>query len=424
MEHITKPADYLHIAARRGIKPGLDRIRNICSALGDPQDCMRTIHVAGTNGKGSFCAMLSSVLTAQGFRVGCFNSPAMLSPCDCLRIGSRECTSHDLDTILADIIPVCESLADKPTEFEVMTAAAFVYFLRNRCDIAIIECGMGGDTDATNIIGAPLLSVITNVQLDHTAFLGSTFEEIAHHKAGIIKQGCPALYGGSNAVDTVCAVASQRRSALYLTDHSRFRLTKQTIDGISFTVDDQTELNVSLAGKYQLENAANVVTAVEVLREKGLIISDHALRKGLSSVSWQGRFEVLSRDPLIIFDGAHNPEGIHQAADTLRVCLPGQYILLTGVMADKDYSAYPLMLGNQASCAVTVAPDNPRALPADKLAQVFEANGIRSFPADTVPDGVMLAYALSRHLQLPLVALGSLYMYADFRRQLANLTSR
>lgn len=422
MENFTEPSDYLRIAAKRGIKPGLSRIRSICDALGDPQNNMRIIHVAGTNGKGSFCAMMSAVLSAQGFRVGCFNTPALVSPCDCLRINGKPCTRHDLNQVLADIIPVCERLEDKPTEFEVITAAAFVYFLKNRCDIAIIECGMGGDTDATNVIGAPLLSVITNVQLDHTSFLGNTYDQIALHKSGIIKPGCPALYGGTYAKEVVCKVAMQRRSQLFITDRSRFRLTGQSISGISFTTDGSNELNVSLAGKYQLDNAANVITAVEILREKGLIISDDALRYGLSHVSWQGRFEIMSRKPLVIFDGAHNPDGIRQTADTLKICLPGQFILLTGVMADKDYALYPQMLGKQISCAVTVPPDNPRALPSDKLAQVFEENGVRSFPADSVSDGVMLAYALACHLQLPLVALGSLYMYADFRRQLLALT--
>lgn len=422
MENFTEPIDYLHIAAKRGIKPGLDRIRSICDAFGDPQNNMRIIHVAGTNGKGSFCAMMSAVLSAQGFKVGCFNSPALVSPCDYLRINGKPCTKHDLNKVLADVIPVCERLDDKPTEFEVLTAAAFVYFLKNRCDIAIIECGMGGETDATNVIGAPMLSVITNVQLDHTEFLGKTHYDIAYNKSGIIKPGCPVLFGGSEGLKAVDEVAAHRRSQLYITDHSRFRITRQSIDGISFTTDGGSEMELSLAGKYQLDNVGNLITAVEILREKGLIISDDALRYGLSHVSWHGRFEVMSREPLIIFDGAHNPDGIRQAADTLSTCLPGQFILLVGVMADKDYGLYPQLLEGQISCAVTVSPDNPRALAADKLAKVFEDNGIRSFPADSVADGVMLAYALACHLQLPLVALGSLYMYADFRRQLFSLT--
>ena len=230
---------YLKKAAERGSILGLSRITELLRLMGDPQEKVRTVHIAGTNGKGSFGAMLTSVLKSAGYKVGGFSSPAITKVTDSFRIDGAELPEEEFAELIGDIAPICESMDEKPTEFEVLTAAAFELFVRKGCDIALVECGMGGDLDSTNVIKAPVLSVITNVQKDHAAFLGNTIAEIASHKCGIIKQGRPVYFGGDSeeACEIAADTAEKMGAELFLPDYSQFSWSDEscTINGTDIT---------------------------------------------------------------------------------------------------------------------------------------------------------------------------------------------
>ena len=400
-------------------KLGLERITELCKKLGNPQNKTKIIHVAGTNGKGSFCTMLSAILRYSGYKVGEFSSPALTEVTDSFRIDSNEISRDDFAEIMEDIIPYCEAMDDKPTEFEVLTALAFELFARKKCDIAVIECGMGGDTDSTNVISSPLLSVITNIAIDHTAFLGSTIQEIASHKAGIIKSQRPVLYGGNNtdALGVISSTARKLNSALTVTNHGRISNVSSGIYGISLDFDGFGNVRTSMSGTYQQYNIANVLTAVEILRNEGLNISDNAVKSGLISARIHGRFELVSENPIIIFDGSHNPDGIKQTADSIKKYFGDTKVaLLIGVMADKDYELYPKMLGKYIDRVYTVKPDNPRALDSTTLLLSFLKYGILGATCDDLDKCISCAVDYATENNIPLIALGSLYMYKDFIR--------
>lgn len=408
--------DYLGIAAKRGSRLGLERITELMHRLGDPQEKTKIIHVAGTNGKGSFSAMLSSILTAAGYRTGGFSSPALTGVTDSFRIDCTEITPDEFGDIMHEVIPHCEAMDDKPTEFEVLTAAAYLLFLRKGCDIAVVECGMGGDTDSTNVITAPLLSVITNVQKDHTGFLGSTVTEIAAHKAGIIKSGRPVVTGAEGtALGVITDTAEAKSAELICADMSRLSVLNADLSGVTFRDRYMGELKIPLLGAYQTANTALVLTAAEALRDQGLSIPQSAVIEGLRRTRWHGRFELLRYDPYVIYDGAHNPDGIRCAADSIRRYFPDTpVVLLIGVMADKEYRLYADMLGSMTRRVFTVKPDNPRALDAETLADMFKGCGIDAEPHFILSEGVNAAYSFAKAEGLPLIALGSLYMYRDF----------
>ncbi|MBR0136613.1 MAG: folate family ECF transporter S component, partial [Clostridia bacterium] len=323
---------------------GLDRVKELLKLMGDPEEGLKTVHVAGTNGKGSFSAQLASVLKEAGYKVGAFNSPALTGPADSFRINGKRIDERMLEKQLSSIKRCSAKMEDKPTEFEVLTAAAFGLFKKEKCDIAVVECGLGGSGDATNVIRKPLLSVITNVQLDHTDRLGKTLPEIAEKKAGIIKASRPVLWGGGEgeAFEVVKKRAAECSSKLVCTDIGRLKVISETIDGTEIEFSGFGRLRLGLLGAYQPENAANVLTAVELLREQGLDISDEAVKRGLENAVWPARFELISKEPVVIFDGSHNPDGVALAAESIRKLFPGKKaVLLMGVMADKDYKKYP-----------------------------------------------------------------------------------
>lgn len=414
MTDYNEVLEYLKKVSLRGSKLGLERTAELCERIGKPQEKTKIIHVAGTNGKGSFCAMLSAILRESGYKVGGFSSPALTEVTDSFRIDCKEISKEDFAEIMTDIIPLCEDMDDKPTEFEVLTAFAYKMFSHKNCDIAVVECGMGGDTDSTNVISSPLLSVITNIAIDHTAFLGDTIQEIASHKAGIIKHNSPVLYGGNNAdaLEIIRKTAEKTDSPLYITKHSRLTDIKSDISGIKAIFDGTKKYSCSIVGEYQPYNIANVLTAVEILRNEGLNIPESAVEKGLAHTKIHGRFEVFSLNPPIIFDGSHNPDGIKQTADSIKKYFDTKVALLIGVMADKDYELYPKMLGKYIDRVYTVKPDNPRAL--DSTTLLLSFHGILGAAYDDLDKGINRAIDYAMENNIPLIALGSLYMYKDF----------
>ena len=403
---------------------GLERITELLSLMGDPQDKLKVVHVAGTNGKGSFTAMLTSVLRAAGYKVGSFTSPAVEGPCDSYRINCMRITDDELDKAVSAVAPFAEKMKEKPTEFEVMTAAAYSLFEREGCDIAVVECGLGGTGDSTNVIKSPLLSVITNVELDHTDRLGKTLAEIASHKAGIIKKGRPVVWGGGEgeAFGVISRKALEMNAPLTVSDPERLAVKHLDLNGCDIEFDGE-KLHLSLLGLHQPKNALNVLTAVEALRREGISIPDDAVKAGLDHAEWPARFEILSRDPYVIFDGSHNPDGVALAAGSIEMLFPDKKAaLLMGVMADKDYKKYPALLERAAEKVFTVTPDNPRALDAEKLAECFKAAGMQADACVSVPDAVKSAYSYAAANNIPLIAMGTLYMYNGFKEALKSVS--
>ena len=408
--------EYIHSVNWTFCKPGLERIAALCAALGNPQEGMRFIHVAGTNGKGSFCAMTASILRRAGYRVGLFTSPYIKTFNERMMINGEMIGEQELADLTAFVRPVADAMTDKPTEFELITAIALVYFHRHACDVVVLEAGMGGRLDSTNIIREPLLSVITGIALDHTAFLGDTVEKIAAEKAGIIKDARPVLYGGEDtaARRVIADTAADRGSAFHEVDYTALTVTHAGLDGAVFDFDDCKDVRLNLLGTYQPRNAAVVLRAVEILRGEGLAIPDSAVREGLESVTWRGRFELLSVDPPIIFDGAHNAQGIAAAVEAIRHYFGGQKVyVMTGVLQDKDYHAIARALATVAGRAFVLTPDNPRALTGEEYARLLEGLGVPSVTYPSVKEAYAAAAAQARADNVPLVCLGSLYTYAS-----------
>lgn len=418
--------EYLKKASHRGSCLGLERITVLMEQLGNPQNKVKIIHVTGTNGKGSFSAMLASVLKSSGYRVGSFSSPAITKVTDSFRINCEEISENDFAEIMEVIYPVCESMDDKPTEFEVLTAVAFEMFVRKNCDIAVVECGMGGDTDSTNIISAPLLSVITNVRKDHCTFLGNTIEEIAFHKAGIIKHGRPFFFGSAEIPEIITKTAQQKNCELFTADWSdilfNYPESVYTLSGTQFTYKGM-KINLSMVGTYQLTNAVNVLNCIEILKNQGIDIPYRAVKDGLNNAKWHGRFEILRKNPLVIFDGSHNPDGISCTAESLKQYFgKKRVVLLIGVMADKEYNLYADILNEHIDCVFTVTPDNPRSLDCQTLAGTFSEKGIPACAFHELEYGVQSAYLYAKEKNLPLIALGSLYMYREFTDALNKIS--
>ncbi len=405
--------DYLAFTSKRGSCLGLSRITQLLERLGNPHKNVKFIHVTGTNGKGSVTKMLSCILNAQRYKTGLFSSPFVTRVNESIQLDGNEISDNEFAELIGDIMPVAEAMDEPPTEFEITTAAAFEYFSKKNCDVAVIECGLGGDMDSTNVIEAPLLSVITNVEADHSAFLGDTIAEIAAHKAGIIKKGCPVLFGG-NSMEALEVISEKAiNSKIFTVDYSNLSNISCTLSGSTFNFGEQN-FSLSMLGIYQPYNAAIAISAVEILRKNVLDISNKAVYEGLKNARLNGRFELIKENPIVIFDGSHNPHGVNAAIESIKNYFDGKVVLLMGVMADKEYPEMVKTLSEVAAKAFTVKPKNPRALDSMLLADEFIRNGVDAEFSTELSAGVEKALTYAEKHQLPLIALGSLYMYSEF----------
>ncbi len=412
--------DYIHHVTWRGSRLGLERTRELLDRMGNPQQRLKFIHVAGTNGKGSTCAMLANTLKLAGYKTGLYISPFITRFNERMQINGVFIGDEELAQITEFVRPHAEAMADHPTEFELITAIAVEYFARNHADIVVFEVGMGGALDSTNVIDTPELAIITNIGLDHTRELGPTISDIARAKAGIIKPGGDVLiYDQNPEADAVFQAACREHGAkLYVTDHSRISDVSAMLTDLSFACAPYGQLHCSLVGSYQTKNAAVAITALEILRSKGWQISDQNLKDGLASVHWPARFEVLGHDPVFVADGGHNPQGVSAVVESLRLHFPERKItFLIGVMADKDVLHMIDQIGPIASEFVTVTPNNTRAMRATELANLLRQLGYTATASESVESGVQLA--ISRAGKSGIVcALGSLYMLGDVRSPL------
>ena len=420
---IESTLEYIHHVKWVGAKPGLERTLELLKKLGDPEKSLKFIHIAGTNGKGSTAAMISSVLRAAGYKTGLYTSPFIIRFNERMQINGESISDAELETLTDIVRPFADAMPDPPTEFEMITALAMLYFKRNACDVVVLEVGMGGELDSTNVIDTPELAVITAMGLDHTAELGGTLAEIASAKAGIIKSGgTVAVYG--EEPEALAVFEERCRSVgatLVKADFSKLSIHSLTLEGARLDFGALRDLFVPLSGSFQPKNCALAVTALELLRGKGYAITDGHIKAGIAATRWPGRFELLKRDPLIIADGAHNPHAIKAAALSIKELLGStKPVFVLGVMADKDVEHMTDTLIPLAKGFVAVTPSNPRALKASRLAELLRSNGAEAEEADGIPEGIARAISIAGR-DGAVVALGSLYFASDVRNAVSAL---
>lgn len=409
--------DYIEQYTWSTTRLGLERTQVLLRALGDPQKKLKFIHVAGSNGKGSTCAMLAAILQAAGYRTGLYISPYIQDFCERMQVNGENVPGETLAEITERVKGIADAMEDHPSQFELVTAIAMEYFLEAKCDIVVLEVGMGGALDSTNAIDAPEVAVITNIGLEHTEYLGKTLKAIAETKAGIIKPGCHAVcYDGSPTVTKVIrSVCKERGVPLRCVRFKRMEPIAETLDGQTFRWDGE-ELRVALLGPHQLHNTATVLHTVEALRSRGWNIPADAVRVGLATVKWPARLEVLSRDPIFLLDGGHNPQCAEALAAAIDKLLPGKKVVfLLGVLADKDYPQIMDIVMPYAKKFICMTPFSHRALPARKLAEFLRGKGAAASACDSdVARGIRMAQKAAGK-RGAVVAFGSLYLAGHIR---------
>ena len=412
-----------------GINLGLQRITRLLDLLGNPQDSLRSIHVGGTNGKGSTAAILSAILSKAGCRVGVYSSPHLESYTERLTINGLSIAEGDFaqyfSRVLSKYEQVKQEMGEAPTEFEVLTALAFLYFADQQVDVLILEVGLGGDIDSTNVIKEPLLSIITNVTLDHCDYLGGTPRAIAEKKSGIIKRGRPVITASNdeNVLEVLRNTAIANQALLYeVYRESSWELVRETLNGQDFNLftpaKERQAVYLSLRGAHQLVNAATALLALEVLSEEGWQISEKAIEQGLAAVSWPGRLELVKEQPQVFLDGAHNLAGLEALALWLRGkrSQVDKVVLVIGMLDDKDHAGVSLLEPFVDSIIVT-RPPSPRAVRWDSLASFFSQGDKEIHLLEEPLEAIDKAMSLAKPQDLIIVT-GSLFLIGDVRRYL------
>lgn len=412
--------DYIEQTDTPRQRYGLEKLKQALHLMGDPQEKVPYVHIAGTNGKGSTASMLSSVLNHAGLRCGLYTSPHLQRYNERFQIAGEPISDEQLIQSVQRVQQVCEQLGGTPIVFEVLTLMAFELFARLDCQIAVLEVGIGGRLDSTNCIPSPQAAVVTQLGLDHTETLGDTIEQIAWQKGGIAKPGSRLVMAAQQeeAMEVVRQICRQEDCAFCVADPKRMQLLSSTLKGQRVLDEHFGELLIPLAGGHQIKNAANVLCTVEQLVQRGWKIPTEAVRDGLGAAKWSARFELLDESPYFILDGGHNPQCVQAAMDALEQFFPGKKaVILTGMMQDKDTEQMLEQMAEHAACFVCLHPDSPRALSAEQLAQqVKERFGLPAFCCESIAQGVALAREKAGSDGL-VCALGSLYLAAEVRAQ-------
>lgn len=429
--------DFIHGLNRFGTKLGLHNITKLLELLGNPHENIKIVHVAGTNGKGSTCAMIASILRSAGFKVGLYISPYLEVFNERMQVNGENISNEDLarltEKVREKVFYMRENGLGSPTEFEVVTAIGFSYFKEQAVDFLVLEVGMGGRLDATNVV-TPLVSVITPISMDHQQYLGSTLRDISREKCGIIKQGVPVVTAPQEdeamaVIEDTCRERNCSLTKVINSSVSRspdtisYRFVNGGIKGMTFDLytpkTDYPGLQIGLMGRHQLDNAATAVAAVEPLGNSGVNLSREAIYKGLKGARWPGRLEIMKEKPTVLIDGAHNIAGIK----TLKAVLEEYFydrkkILVVGILEDKDYTEMLEELIPVADTVICTAPDNPRALSAARLAEavsnIFQKSQIKVYAQEKIEDALKLASSLAADEDMVVFA-GSLYMIGHVR---------
>lgn len=423
--------DRIHEFNRFGMVLGLDRMEELLRRLGNPQDDLKVIHVAGTNGKGSVSKYLEEGLSACGYKMGLYTSPYIETFNERIRYDGADISDEDLEYYGQKVVSAAEAMVadglDSPTEFEVVTAIAFLYFAGRQADITILEVGLGGIGDSTNVVKSPLASVITSISYDHMAQLGSSLAEIAVNKAGIIKTGCPVIANvpQRDAAKIIARKAYAMGSRLYDISSIRAAVSDETPFSQKVSMElyekSYSDVEISMVGRHQAENLKTALATLEILRKSGAVKLDReALYEGLKRARQPGRFEVISEDPLVIIDGAHNEAGAQALQETMAQYFAGKKILLVaGILADKEIDSIVKFLTKITDHIIVTEPDNPRKLAAEKLAEHVADFGVAAEAVSDVEAAVHRAKELADGYDVILFA-GSLYLIGDVRRLWRN----
>ena len=404
---------------------GLERMHVLLEKLGNPHRDLKVIHVAGTNGKGSVCRYIYQVLQASGYRCGLFTSPFLEVFNERIEFDGAYISDSDLqkcsERVLDKVSEMTEEGYESPTEFEVITAVAFLYFYEKNTDYVVLEVGLGGRGDSTNVVEKPLVSVITSISLDHTDRLGGTIAEIAGEKAGIIKEGCPVVTASERpeAIEVFRETCLKKHTDLYDSSEVTCEILEESLSGTRFTAEilgELYEIEISMLGRHQVQNAVCALYALAVLNREGKIRADkQAVLSGMKEARQNGRLELMERKPCVLIDGAHNPDGAKALAETIERFFHGKRILMvTGMLADKEVDeAFDSFLGITKDFVAT-EPDNPRKLAAAELAARIEKKGGRAVVKPSVKEAAL--YALSQKENYDVILFtGSLYLIGAVR---------
>lgn len=415
---------FIEDTAKYGSVLGLGAVTELLRRLGNPEDSLKFVHIAGTNGKGSILAYVSTILKEAGYRVGRYISPVIFDYRERIQVDETYITREAVARLTERIRQACQEMLEDglshPTTFEVETAMAFLYFQEMNCDIVVLETGMGGRTDATNVVRTTILAVFASISMDHMGFLGDTLAKIASVKAGIIKPGIVVVSAEQlpEAQKVLEDEARKQNATLHTVWRKDITEVQYGFGGQTFSYGGYKRLVPGLAGSCQIGNAAVAVEVIRRLKDLGFPVEEQALRKGLSKTQWQGRFTVVDRSPLFVVDGAHNRDAADRLKETLELYFPEKRkIFIMGVLADKEYDYLAKRLAPLADRVITLeTPNNPRALPAEDLARAVKNYNPRVEAVDSIQDAVLRARCYAEEEDL-ILAFGSLSYLGDLMRE-------
>jgi len=433
LDSYDETINYLYALQKHGIKLGLSNTNRLMQVLGEPHKSFRSIHIAGTNGKGSTATAIASILNTSGVKTGLFTSPHLISFTERISINDQRISEDEVVSLTSKIRELISKVDINPTFFEFVTALAFYYFSMNNVEWAVIETGMGGRLDATNII-EPDITIITNISLDHCEFLGNSIADITYEKAGIIKQGTPLLTSSldNGVISQLTDIANKHDAKMHIYDRD-FRGSINQIDdvGISFNYSGDyslSDLFVPLSGEYQLYNMCLAIRACEILQQKDLSISESSIISGLQNIRLEGRFEKLSNDPPIIIDGAHNPSAAASLSNTVKTVFPDKkIILIAGIMDDKNISGILSPLIDAAESVILTKASYDRAATSDKMESIIsdiaKSGKIHDrstiINTDSVEEALNLAKSICNENSIILVS-GSFYTTGEAKELLGH----
>lgn len=415
---LNEAMNFIHRESWKGSRLGLTRIKDLLNRIDNPENSLKFIHVAGTNGKGSVCAMLSEILVQSRYKTGRYISPFIEDFNERMTINNINISNDELIELVKEIKPYVDEMEEKPTEFELITALAFLYFKKNNCDIVVLEVGLGGRLDSTNVISTSLVQVITGIGIDHSDILGSTIEEIAREKAGIIKKNSVVVLSDEDerVVDVIETQAKELNTSLMITDKSKLKIISKCLDYQEIDYRNRKNLRLSLLGHYQCNNLMVVLDVIDVLIDLGYKITDDSIYSGLLLTKWPGRFELIQKEPICLIDGAHNPQAVEALTKSVKEYFPDKKItFIMGVMKDKSYVEMLETLIPFAKKFILVTPKYERSLSSDilenELKKIFQGEIINAIEIEKAIDKIFDTKCNEEIFCI----LGSLYMIGEVK---------
>ncbi|MDK2800419.1 MAG: dihydrofolate synthase / folylpolyglutamate synthase [Clostridiales bacterium] len=415
--------EYIHGTLKFGLKLGLENITRLLELMGNPQKKLKYIHIAGTNGKGSTTAMIASILQQSGFRVGMYTSPYINEFTERIQINGQNISKQHLADITYRVKGFVQEMVEQgynhPTEFEIVTAIGFQYFYEQNCDFVVLEVGLGGRFDSTNVIDAPLVSVITSISMDHMDKLGDTIEKIAFEKCGIIKNNSLVVVypeQESDTLEVIKRVANEKQAEIIKVDRASINITSNTLNGIEFDFENYIGLKIHLLGEHQVYNASTAITVIEILKSRyGITITQQDVKLGLEEVRWPGRFEIINDNPLFIIDGAHNVSGINTLKTAIDTYLPDKNnTFIVGMLRDKDYKNCLSQIALMADRLIITCPQNERAATTEELEVIGKNYCDRVIAEPDIQKAVTLALSEAKKDEV-IYCCGSLYLIGIVR---------